>query len=147
MKSEDLLRSRPPPLGQIYFLDPLRISPEIKIWSHTGRGGGLQTLAALKYRTLHEIDAICSDYIYISENKASFKLTEIKELLYFNTFFETLLKLNRVNVWKLCPELFTNCKSLPFDAKLQFYSQMFRIISLKLHVISQKLRLYSQQFR
>lgn len=114
---------------------------------HREGGGGLQTLTTLKYRTLHEIDAICSDYIYISENKVSFKLTEIKELLYFNTFFETLLKLNRVNVWKLCPELFTNCKSLPFDAKLQFYSQMFRIISLKLHVISQKLRLYSQQFR
>lgn len=93
-----------------------------------GRGGGLQTLTALKYRTLHEIDANCSDYIYISENKASFKLTEIKELLYSNTFFETLLKLNRVNVWKLCPILFTNFKSLPFDAKLQFYSQKFRII-------------------
>lgn len=88
----------------------------------------MQTLTALKYRTLHEIDAICSDYIYISENKASFKLTEIKELLYSNTFFETLLKLNRVNVWKLCPILFTNFKSLPFDAKLQFYSQNFRII-------------------
>lgn len=62
------------------------------------REGGLQTLTALKYRTLHEIDAICSDYIYISEDKVSFKLTEIKELLYSNTFFETLLKLNRVNV-------------------------------------------------
>lgn len=128
MKSEDLLRSRPPPFRSNLFLGPPSNFPRNKNMEPHRGGGGLQTLTALKYLTLHEIDAICSDYIYISENKVSFKLTEIKELLYSNTFFETLLKSNRVNVWKLCPVLFTDCKSLPFDAKLQFYSQKFRII-------------------